>query len=477
MAASAEKSSKSTLVRGVTKKVFRTRELVLQNLGKVDKTEDDLFNEFVSNFSKQQMVSAKLQKYLNNYIQAERAAVFSANALRDVMTEVYEDSWPGSVDLGKCMEESKAISSEFLRELDRTAAGLLSHQAQFQDVRAKIERRKRKLVDYDSLRHTAEQMRQGRKKDDSKLMRAEEKSSDARRMYESLNQELLELLPALWDSRVVTYGSTFQSLFASKSNYHLELNRLNSALSEVIDGLFAERGKEFVHPILPPPIYAVISRAGSVSNPRTPIGSSRASSVSHSFRAKAPSGGVGGISTDSAVQSGSLSMVSGDHQQQPLQLNYWSQRLAASPAGLSSSNPALTGSHDSLQSKSSMGDTYQDLRESKAHSPKQAPSDAALDLHQDDGFESDGRESPVVGSSTATSPSHACRVSKVLYQVVATHPYVKEDDDELTFDATDVINVLPFEEEDPDEGWLFGFIDSKPDSKGLFPANFTRKIS
>ena len=44
----------------------------------------------------------------------------------------------------------------------------------------------------------------------------------------------------------------------------------------------------------------------------------------------------------------------------------------------------------------------------------------------------------------------------MLFQVVATHPYVREDDDELTFNATDVINVLPNEDDDPDEGWLFG---------------------
>ena len=85
-----------------------------------------------------------------------------------------------------CYEQ--LTSSEFLRELDRSASGLLAHQAQFQDVKAKIEKRKRKLVDYDSSRHAIQQARQAKKKDDPKLIKAEEKNSDARRMYESLNQ-------------------------------------------------------------------------------------------------------------------------------------------------------------------------------------------------------------------------------------------------------------------------------------------------
>ena len=73
-------SSKSTLVRGVTKKVFRTRELVLQNLGKVDKTQDELFDEFLSNFAKQQVTAAKLQKYLHGYIQVGDSLWRSINA-------------------------------------------------------------------------------------------------------------------------------------------------------------------------------------------------------------------------------------------------------------------------------------------------------------------------------------------------------------------------------------------------------------
>jgi hypothetical protein len=61
--------------------------------------------------------------------------------------------------------------------------------------------------------------------------------------------------------------------------------------------------------------------------------------------------------------------------------------------------------------------------------------------------------------------------------VVATHPYVREDEDELTFNAADVIHVLPNEDdEDPDVGWLFGCMADDPSVRGVFPANFTRKL-
>jgi len=511
-------SSKSTLVRGVTKKVFRTRELVLQNLGKVDKTQDELFDEFLSNFAKQQVTAAKLQKYLHGYIQSERAAVFAANALQDVMKEVYEDSWPGSSEFAKHMDEIRLTSSEYLRELDRSASGLLAHQAQFHDVKSKIEKRKRKLVDYDSSRHAIEQLRQAKKKDDPKLMKAEEKTSDARRMYESLNQELLDLLPALWDSRVVTYGSTFQSLFSAEANFHAEVQRLNAALSEVIDTLFAERGNE-ASARLPPPVYAVISRTGSVSSPREGKhgGSSRGSTTSYSStRVKAG----GGISSDSALQSGSRSnsLTSADHhhhqalQQHQLHHHWRPPSISTSQAGtsqLSASQPALSGSHDSLAlSATSAGSSVGAGEYAELHTLQQngavrngaaqrmAQSDVALEMHKDDdGFESeDLADSPSKFSDASrsnaarSSAAHASASggigeagaasdysTPVLYQVVATHPYVREDDDELTFNAADIINVLPHEDEDPDEGWLFGCLADDPEVRGVFPANFTRK--
>jgi len=49
---------------------------ILQNLGKVDKTADDIFDEHVTNFNKQQYAATRLQKELNNYIRCIRGDLF-----------------------------------------------------------------------------------------------------------------------------------------------------------------------------------------------------------------------------------------------------------------------------------------------------------------------------------------------------------------------------------------------------------------
>lgn len=45
---------------------------ILQNLGKVDRTADDIFDEHLTNFTRQQNAANRLQKEFNNYIRCIR---------------------------------------------------------------------------------------------------------------------------------------------------------------------------------------------------------------------------------------------------------------------------------------------------------------------------------------------------------------------------------------------------------------------
>lgn len=45
---------------------------LLQNLGKVDRTADEIFDDHLTNFNRQQNNAARLQKEFNNYIRCVR---------------------------------------------------------------------------------------------------------------------------------------------------------------------------------------------------------------------------------------------------------------------------------------------------------------------------------------------------------------------------------------------------------------------
>lgn len=52
----------------------------LQNLGKVDRTADDIFDEHLQNFMRQQNAANRLQKEFNNYIRCVRGKSIEDNS-------------------------------------------------------------------------------------------------------------------------------------------------------------------------------------------------------------------------------------------------------------------------------------------------------------------------------------------------------------------------------------------------------------
>lgn len=66
---------------------------------------------------------------------------------------------------------------------------------------------------------------------------------EARRLYEVLNKELHEELPALYDSRIPFFVNTFQTLFSSEAQFHQEYSKVYSQLAELIELLATEASK------------------------------------------------------------------------------------------------------------------------------------------------------------------------------------------------------------------------------------------
>lgn len=76
-----------------------------------------------------------------------------------------------------------------------------------------------------------------------KLTKAREQMEEARRLYEVLNKELHEELPALYDSRIPFYINMFQTLFTSETYFHQEYSKVDQKLAEMIESLAAEAAK------------------------------------------------------------------------------------------------------------------------------------------------------------------------------------------------------------------------------------------
>ncbi|XP_012138926.1 amphiphysin isoform X4 [Megachile rotundata] len=235
--------SKGALIaKTVQKHAGRAKEKFLQNLGKVDRTADDIFDEHLQNFMRQQNAANRLQKEFNNYIRCVRAVQAASKTLMDSLNEIYESQWTGHDLLYVQAQNLDMLWQDFTHKLaDQVLVPLNTYQSQFPEMRKKIDKRGRKLVDYDSQRHNFQSLQcNPRKRDELKVSRGKELLEEAKRTYEQLNSELHDELPALYDSRVLFLVTNLQTLFAAEQVFHTESAKVYSELEAIVDKLANE---------------------------------------------------------------------------------------------------------------------------------------------------------------------------------------------------------------------------------------------
>ncbi|XP_071666983.1 myc box-dependent-interacting protein 1 isoform X7 [Patagioenas fasciata] len=226
------------IASNVQKKLTRAQEKVLQKLGKADETKDEQFEQCVQNFNKQLSEGTRLQKDLRTYLASVKAMHEASKKLTECLQEVYEPDWPGRDDTNKIAENNDLLWTDFHQKLvDQALLTMDTYLGQFPDIKSRIAKRGRKLVDYDSARHHFEALQTAKKKDETKIAKAEEELVKAQKVFEEMNVDLQEELPSLWNSRVGFYVNTFQSIAGLEENFHKEMSKLNQNLHDVLLGL------------------------------------------------------------------------------------------------------------------------------------------------------------------------------------------------------------------------------------------------
>ncbi|XP_052414915.1 myc box-dependent-interacting protein 1-like isoform X4 [Carassius gibelio] len=261
------------LASNVQKRITRAQEKVLQKLGKADETKDTAFEEEVAKFNKQLADGTKLQKDLKAYMAAVKTMHECSKRLQDCLAEMYDPEWFGKEEVDSIAEDTDLLWQDFQQKLvDSALLSMDTYLAQFPDIRARIAKRERKLVDFDSARHHFASIQKSKKKDEAKIAKplalvekaapgwaqgiitahqiaqtnlsrsqAEEELGRAQKVFEEINYDLQEELPTLWDSRVGIYVNTFQSVAGLEEKFHIDMGKLNHNLSDIMTKLEEQR--------------------------------------------------------------------------------------------------------------------------------------------------------------------------------------------------------------------------------------------
>ncbi|XP_077812923.1 myc box-dependent-interacting protein 1 isoform X16 [Macaca mulatta] len=520
------------IASNVQKKLTRAQEKVLQKLGKADETKDEQFEQCVQNFNKQLTEGTRLQKDLRTYLASVKAMHEASKKLNECLQEVYEPDWPGRDEANKIAENNDLLWMDYHQKLvDQALLTMDTYLGQFPDIKSRIAKRGRKLVDYDSARHHYESLQTAKKKDEAKIAKAEEELIKAQKVFEEMNVDLQEELPSLWNSRVGFYVNTFQSIAGLEENFHKEMSKLNQNLNDVLVSLEKQHGSNTftvkAQPRKKSKLFSRLRRKKNSDNapakgnksPSPPDGSPAATPEIRVNHEPEPAGGATPGAT--LPKSPSQFEAPGPFSEQAslLDLDFdplppvTSPVKAPTPSGQSipwdlwepTESPA--GSLPSGEPSAAEG-TFAVSWPSQTAEPGPAQpaeaSEVAGGTQPAAGAQEPGETAaseaassslpavvvetfPATVNGTVEGGSGAGRLDLppgFMFKVQAQHDYMATDTDELQLKAGDVVLVIPFQNpEEQDEGWLMGVKESDWNQhkelekcRGVFPENFTERV-
>ncbi|XP_076199023.1 myc box-dependent-interacting protein 1 isoform X11 [Aptenodytes patagonicus] len=509
------------IASNVQKKLTRAQEKVLQKLGKADETKDEQFEQCVQNFNKQLSEGTRLQKDLRTYLASVKAMHEASKKLTECLQEVYEPDWPGRDDTNKIAENNDLLWTDFHQKLvDQALLTMDTYLGQFPDIKSRIAKRGRKLVDYDSARHHFEALQTAKKKDETKIAKAEEELVKAQKVFEEMNVDLQEELPSLWNSRVGFYVNTFQSIAGLEENFHKEMSKLNQNLHDVLLGLDKQySGNAF--PVKAQPSDSTPAKANKSPSPPpdgSPITSPETKTVNHELEPstlEAPGASI--PKSPSQLRKGppvppppKVTPSKEIKQENIISLfddNFVPEISVTTPSQFDAPGPFQEGASlldldfDPIKPDATVGKTPTPASQSlpwdlwepaeAAHAGAEAAGSEAAAGAEASKTEADSGSSSLPAVVVETFPAtingtveggasseRADMPPGFLFKVQAMHDYTATDSDELQLKAGDVVLVIPFENPEEqldvgatamnsrlsklqrDEGWLMGVKES-----------------
>ncbi|XP_063133144.1 myc box-dependent-interacting protein 1 isoform X12 [Rattus norvegicus] len=454
------------IASNVQKKLTRAQEKVLQKLGKADETKDEQFEQCVQNFNKQLTEGTRLQKDLRTYLASVKAMHEASKKLSECLQEVYEPEWPGRDEANKIAENNDLLWMDYHQKLvDQALLTMDTYLGQFPDIKSRIAKRGRKLVDYDSARHHYESLQTAKKKDEAKIAKAEEELIKAQKVFEEMNVDLQEELPSLWNSRVGFYVNTFQSIAGLEENFHKEMSKLNQNLNDVLVSLEKQHGSNtFTVKAQPRKKTKLFSRLRRKKNSDS-----------------APEKGNKSPSPPPDGSPAATPEIRVNHEPEPASGASPGATIPKSPSQLRK-GPPVPPPPKHTPSKEMKQEQILSLFDD-AFVPEisvTTPSQSSLPAVVVETF-SATVNGAVEGSTTT---GRLDLPPGFMFKVQAQHDYTATDTDELQLKAGDVVLVIPFQNpEEQDEGWLMGVKESDWNQhkelekcRGVFPENFTERV-
>lgn len=209
---------------GFKKSINRAGTTIMQKTGQVEKTIDSEFQDETVRYKQLEKESLALQKEAKAYLDSIRSLASSQTRIAETVDGFYNDSSEAAMAANAYKRAVDELDARTARELDAPYRATVLEPigklcSYFPEINKTIEKRNKKLLDYDAARTRHRKLIDKPSDDPSKLPRAEKELEDAKVIYEAMNAQLMEELPQLLDLRIPYLNPSFEAMVRMQARF------------------------------------------------------------------------------------------------------------------------------------------------------------------------------------------------------------------------------------------------------------------
>jgi len=490
--------------KNVSKMAFRSKEMMLRTLGRGDETKDEIIDNYVHLLNKQQTQAQKFQRELKNYINSLNAMKTASSSFYQTINSIYEEDWNGKPVISSLNNRSEQLYEDLKFKLNEAINPPLNrHSNMCNDIRFKVNKRGRKMVDFDAARRTLTAAKSMKKPDENKMTKAREQVEVTGAKYEQLNSELHTELPDLYDSRLPLYCNIITGISIAENAFNGEMSEIRGRLLATVETLKDEfeNGKYHIQR-MHSPVFSTMKEkierkntedATLPSNEKLQNNKVNGDTKPHVSVEKVASTSDDDVSKDIANDH---VIEKSDENPPPNEIMKSSDNgIVITEEENAQEKPIEEIATEEIKNKEiSVEETIEEIKDDLLPTTSDVIStekpteivETETVIPNDKVTEENVDQINEVQNEVKLENNQPNLPEDYMFTVRAQHNYQGDDEDELSFSRGDLIYVLKYPDpEEQDEGWQLGVLkhlwenpsDETGDGRGLFPENFTKRTT
>ncbi|PWN25073.1 BAR-domain-containing protein [Jaminaea rosea] len=212
---------------GFKKSINRAGTGIMMKTGQVERTVDNEFADEEAKYRQLEKECQTLQKEAKAYLDSMRSLASSQARMAEAIDGMFTDSSDAAMAAGAYRRAVEELDTKTARELDAPYRATVLEPvgklcSYFPEINKNIEKRNKKLLDYDAARSKHRKLIDKPSDDPAKLPRAEKELNDAQLLFETLNTQCLEDLPQLVDLRIPYLDPSFEAMVRMQAKFSEE---------------------------------------------------------------------------------------------------------------------------------------------------------------------------------------------------------------------------------------------------------------